>query len=216
MMKYCRKCGSETERYKSGGCKTCTLRQVAAYHANNKEKISERQAVYRANNKEKISEKQAAYRAENKEKISEIKAKHYAENRERFAEYYFENREKILVQKAKYRSDNREKLYEKNAKWRVDNPSKILAIKHNRRARKLTNGGKLSPDIRDRLMALQNGRCAVCRTKIKDKSHLDHVIPIAKGGRNDDENVQLLCPPCNLQKHIKDPIEFMQSRGFLL
>jgi hypothetical protein len=29
-------------------------------------------------------------------------------------------------------------------------------------------------------------------------------------------NVQLLCPPCNLKKHAKDPIQFMQERGFLL
>jgi hypothetical protein len=31
-----------------------------------------------------------------------------------------------------------------------------------------------------------------------------------------DFNVQLLCATCNLNKNAKDPIDFMQSRGFLL
>lgn len=29
-------------------------------------------------------------------------------------------------------------------------------------------------------------------------------------------NLQLLCPTCNQQKNAHDPIDFMQSRGFLL
>jgi 5-methylcytosine-specific restriction endonuclease McrA len=46
--------------------------------------------------------------------------------------------------------------------------------------------------------------------------HLDHIIPLARGGKNEDRNMQVTCPTCNRQKHSKDPIEFMQSRGYLL
>ena len=42
------------------------------------------------------------------------------------------------------------------------------------------------------------------------------IKPLARGGTNQRTNLQLLCPPCNLSKSAKDPIDFMQSRGFLL
>ncbi len=104
-------------------------------------------------------------------------------------------------------------------KWRNKFPEKRKAIGRrcaaNRRARQLGNGGTLSKDILKKLRALQKNRCPICRSRLKD-AHLDHVIAIANGGRNDDDNVQLLCASCNRFKSDRDPIEFMQSRGFLL
>jgi len=49
-----------------------------------------------------------------------------------------------------------------------------------------------------------------------DDFHMDHIMPIALGGSNTDDNMQLLRKECNLQKQAKHPIDFMQSRGLLL
>jgi 5-methylcytosine-specific restriction endonuclease McrA len=49
-----------------------------------------------------------------------------------------------------------------------------------------------------------------------DNYHLDHITPITLGGSNTDDNMQLLRQRCNNQKYNKHPIDFMQSRGFLL
>ena len=46
--------------------------------------------------------------------------------------------------------------------------------------------------------------------------HVDHIVPLAKGGQHVASNIQILCPTCNVRKSAKDPIDFMQSRGFLL
>lgn len=88
-----------------------------------------------------------------------------------------------------------------------------------RRARKLGACGKLTPGILRKLFFLQRGRCVVCRTKFgkeKGSYHLDHIMPLALGGSHTDENVQLLCPSCNIAKGAKHPTEFMQAQGFLL
>jgi 5-methylcytosine-specific restriction endonuclease McrA len=45
---------------------------------------------------------------------------------------------------------------------------------------------------------------------------MDHIIPLALGGTNTDDNIQLLRAKCNKQKGAKHPIDFMQQRGFLL
>jgi 5-methylcytosine-specific restriction endonuclease McrA len=112
--------------------------------------------------------------------------------------------------------------------WKRLNPDKVRAWKG---AWKKTPVGRISKALRRRqekpvgrgvakhcqgLLMLQRWRCAVCRADLKQGKHLDHVIPLAAGGRHEVGNFQWLCPSCNLAKSAKHPVEFMQSRGFLL
>ena len=128
-----------------------------------------------------------------------------------------ENAHKVKASMAAWREANKEKIKIKDSEYRKNNPDKVRATLHNKRARKRRNGGKLSPDILSRLFFLQKGKCAICKKKIKMfGSHVDHIVPVARGGKNTDSNVQLTCSKCNLKKGSKDPIEFMQSLGFLL
>jgi len=41
--------------------------------------------------------------------------------------------------------------------------------------------------------------CRKCKA-VTSNLQIDHVIPISKGGTNELDNLQLLCPPCNLVK----------------
>lgn len=103
------------------------------------------------------------------------------------------------------------------AKWAAERDRKLrhqkMVARQNRRAKE--RGGKLSLGLQGRLWALQRGRCAVCRGRMTS-FHLDHVIPLALGGPNVDQNIQLLCPPCNIRKRDIHPVEFMQRVGYLL
>ena len=76
----------------------------------------------------------------------------------------------------------------------------------NRRARKKGNGGKHSvADIRA-LWDIQSGKCAFCSQLLgEEKPHVDHWIPIARGGSNGPENLRLMHPFCNLKKGWKMP-----------
>lgn len=63
--------------------------------------------------------------------------------------------------------------------------------------------------------------CTKCRVEkpIADfwkKLNGTDIVPLAKGGSDGPENIQLLCAPCNRRKSAKDPIVFMQENGFLL
>ncbi|ASV73292.1 hypothetical protein THTE_0690 [Thermogutta terrifontis] len=53
-------------------------------------------------------------------------------------------------------------------------------------------------DVRQRVWQRYGGRCAECGAT--DYLEFDHIIPVAKGGSNSDNNVQLLCRRCNLKK----------------
>lgn len=59
--------------------------------------------------------------------------------------------------------------------------------------------------IPDNIKALvwtrDKGSCLICNST--KALHFDHIIPIAKGGSNHAENIQILCQTCNLKKSDK-------------
>ena len=135
----------------------------------------------------------------------------------RTAKWRASNTESNRANKADWHKKNREKALARISTWRAANPEKIIINKNNRRARKLHAGGKLSQGLAKKLYVLQRGKCACgCKQPLGDKYHLDHRMPLALGGANEDWNIQLLRQTCNLQKHAKHPVDFMQQKGFLI
>jgi 5-methylcytosine-specific restriction endonuclease McrA len=53
-------------------------------------------------------------------------------------------------------------------------------------------------DVRQRVWQQYGGKCVECGAM--EYLEYDHIIPVAKGGSNDEKNVQLLCRKCNLTK----------------
>jgi 5-methylcytosine-specific restriction endonuclease McrA len=56
----------------------------------------------------------------------------------------------------------------------------------------------ISRDVRQRVWQRYSGQCAECNAT--SYLEFDHIIPVAKGGSNEDANVQLLCRGCNSKK----------------
>ena len=83
-------------------------------------------------------------------------------------------------------------------------------------ARKNRKTGRLPRGTVSNLLILQKNKCVVCRKNIEKNYHVDHITPLKLGGKHEPNNIQLLCPSCNVKKNAKDPIKFMQERGFLL
>lgn len=201
-----------------GRCKTCCKAATAKYRADNPEKTRETTIRCRLAKPDMTRETKAKYRASNLEKIKAYHAKYNSENSNEIkathAAYYIANTEQIKAAVAKWQKANPEKLKEITAQWHKANPDACAAYAHNRRAQ--SAGGRLSRGLSAKLFKLQKGMCPCCKQPLGDDYHMDHKMPLALGGSNTDDNMQLLRAKCNMQKNAKHPIDFMQSRGFLL
>lgn len=207
------------EKYRLANMEKCRA-ATAASNAKNPERKKAADAKYKAENKEKIRAAGRAYVAMNAEKVNATTVKWQQENRERFVayqkEYRAKNADKIKPRIAEWRRLNGDQERKRIAQWAIDNKDRRCIHEQNRKERKRQGGGKLSPDLAQRLLVLQKGKCACCHKPLDDGYHLDHNMPLALGGPNEDSNIQLLCPFCNLSKSAKHPVEFMQQKGFLL
>lgn len=167
-----------------------------------------------------VAQKQAEYRERNPEKAkastAKWKAKNKAHLKAEWAEWYKANKRQKLADGREWRKNNPDRVRELSQIRAKENPDLMRQYWRNRRARKLNAGGShTASDILD-LLKSQKSTCTVCRKSLQNIYHVDHIQPLAKGGSNDKTNLQILCPPCNLSKNARDPLEFMQSRGFLL
>ena len=181
MTKVCVKCGitAESSFFVKSSCKTCVKEYRAAYYKTNKDKA--------------IAQMQK-WSETNRERSREIKKKWSDANPEK-------QREAI----AAWQVTNKERFDESKKKWSAENSDKLRTHCVNRR-RKLSEG-TLSLDIVNTLLVRQVGNCAGCGKHLNGDYHIDHVLPIAKGGSNTDDNVQLLHSRCNLIKAAKYPWE---------
>jgi len=127
-------------------------------------------------------------------------------------EYYQKNRAKLLDRAIQWAQDHSERAVAKAKAWNDAHPDVGLARTRNRRARIRNLGGRHTAADVLLLFEKQMGKCAACEIVVtktgKGKYHVDHVMPVSRGGSNGPENLQLLCPTCNHRKSNKHPDEW--------
>ena len=69
----------------------------------------------------------------------------------------------------------------------------------------------MTPSLRYDVMRRDGFRCVLCGRTVNDgiKLHVDHIMPIAKGGKTVKSNLRTLCHECNLgksDKYIEDEL----------
>lgn len=201
-VKPCKKCGSLDKR-PDGRCRPCACAYFQEYYAKNANKLKAYQADLYAINPETKRSQSKAYYANNTESVKVKKVAYHAKNAE------------VINARAKaWALLHPDRVKQRIVEWRQNNPDAVKVIYHNRREKEKT--GKLSRGIAAKLFASQKGKCPCCGLALGDDYHLDHIVPLFLGGLNVDSNMQLLRSKCNLQKNKKHPVDFMQSRGFLL
>lgn len=94
-----------------------------------------------------------------------------------------------------------------------NNPDKYRNYATRRRLRMVAIPDSVDVSKRDweRLVARYGGRCAYCGDR-PELLHMEHVVPLSRGGRNGIGNVLPACPPCNMSKGAKLLVEWKYQR----
>lgn len=187
------------------------------------------QRLWRAANPERIkaynkaasndrAEYRKAHRAEKAAYDREYRKTHPRKDSKELQKAWAEaNREKRSAQARARRLANLEKVRAaEKARKALRPPEERVLHEARRRARKRGAGGNYTVSDTRRIRKAQKGKCAYCRQPLGNKPHLDHIMPLAKGGSNAAANLQWLCADCNYRKSAKDPIVFARSIGRLL
>lgn len=204
--------GHISERMVSNGrCCVCTAEDKYKARKANPDKHKDYMRKWHSENQDK--EKQ--YRLQNKERLRQNMRRWRKENPDRDKE----NRVSWIVRNAgrhrqksrKWREENRERDRFLNKRWRRNNPGKQKTIMFNRNCATRGVRQAIRHGLIDDMLSSQNWLCNYCSKDIKNGFHVDHKNPVSRGGGNSPENLQLLCPQCNLSKGAKNHIEFLNK-----
>lgn len=148
-------------------------------------------------NPEAAKSKSKKYRQNNKEKISQSNKKKYNKNKNRY----------LSISK-KWKDNNRERYKEKHREWLKNNKDIVKLYNQKRRAlkRKAVIQSFTLEQLNQR-MSVFGFNCAYCNGKFE---HVDHVIPLSKGGKHCLANLRPACKFCNLSKGNKKLKDWLQ------
>jgi 5-methylcytosine-specific restriction endonuclease McrA len=161
-------------------CKDCVKAASRTNYANNKNKIKLRVKAYSELNKDKKYEANKKWRLANAEK-----------NREYQKLWAREKRKRKPLDHRRWPADK-----EKLASWRKNNPEKYRLQKLTRRARE--KNAKQYLVTSKEILKMLSANCYYCQKA--PAKHVDHVIPISKGGLHSIGNLVGACAKCNLTK----------------
>lgn len=226
--------GHISERYTiTGQCIACfegrgqrpdRIEYQAAYRAENRDVILAGKREHYARSIEKVVRWRKDYiNRVGRDEINRARMRYYWENRDQILidqnRNYRENNDSRRAWQRSYYKKNKDRIQASNKRWAENNPEAAAAASHKVRARRRAADGTFNRNDVVRLMRLQQMKCASCfsdfRKSGKNRYHVDHIVPLARGGTNWPENIQLLCPGCNLRKSARDPYEFAASIGRL-
>jgi 5-methylcytosine-specific restriction endonuclease McrA len=132
-------------------------------------------------------------------------------NKERYAR----EADKRKVRASDYYRRETEKVKESNRRWQFANRDCVKVYNANRRARKLAIEGEGVTSVQVKALAVKQPQCPNCQRFFSEhlRYTLDHIQPLARGGKHSIDNIELLCKPCNSRKSWKDPIDHAIAIG---
>ena len=205
----------------------------ANYRASHPEECLVSERAYRNAHREKLRVNSRNYAASHREEKHIYNVAYYSRNcereRARHAKYYTEHADEMRARSSVYRKAHREERIAACIAWRAANSEKVAAYassyraspqgklynkaaSHRRWARQHNAGADITADELKQIIAAHTDskgrlRCARCGKVIKGMYHLDHFIPLSKGGNNSAGNYRVMHPRCNQSKKDKLPHE---------
>lgn len=209
------------------------------YHVANRDRDNRRNKDYYAANRETINRRLRTLYAQNpqyREDRLERSREWRLRNRDRLAAYdrsraqtderksanrawRVAHKERLAESGKQYYESNKDRLREKYRQYRQANKDRVRqwarAGFHRRRARILAAEGTHTAVDIQRQYEAQKGRCYYCHKKLGKTYHVDHVVPLSRGGTNGPENLVIACPKCNVSKNDRLPHEWPEGGRLL-
>lgn len=131
-------------------------------------------------------------------------------------EVYKERSHQRYVDNIDYYGQRNKRYNESGAgkRYRQAHPEVARASNRKRRALKRASGSFTTKQIREQHKR-QKGKCYYCHKKVGKTYHIEHVVPLARGGSNDVSNIVIACPTCNMRKQDKLPHEWGEGGRLL-
>lgn len=185
----CRTCENEKRRKYHKEISAAIAKRQKEYHKkyyiDNVEKIRARARKWHHDHLEHVHKKNRSWRKNNHERKNEIN-RIYAKN-------------------------NREKLRQKLQRWRNTERGRILTALYARNRRATIKFSEIRHTFEDiqKQYQSQKGLCWWCSCFVGNIYHVDHIVPLSRGGSNGPENIVIACPTCNVRKNSKLPFEWI-------
>lgn len=181
--------------------KTAEKERLHQHYLQHKDEVKQRAKKWTDLNRERHKEiaRESARRIRQEKPPSEQSKKAAVE---RVKAWQKTNSEKTNAKNRAWRDANPERAKASREKWNLNNPTKRLERAQVRRARKLN--AYIEPVNRTVVYKQANGICGICGFPVSyDKFHVDHIVPLSKGGMHCYANTQPAHARCNLKKSNK-------------
>ena len=198
--KICTKCNTEKELIEFGNLST--TKDGKQFRCKECRNLSARESIQRGDS----NHKEVLKKSYQKHKEKRIKEK---------AEYRESNRKLLADKQKEYYRENKERIRDYGKMYRATEQGKTVKRNSDHKRRTLTKNGDVTvQQLKELYLTAKN--CYWCNTKLnKNNTHLDHLMPLSKGGEHTLSNLVISCRKCNLSKNAKDPIEFANKLGRL-
>lgn len=197
--------------------------EARSWYRGNQERAVLTRKSYAESHKPELLEYSKGYRAENKDQIKAAKALDYRKNTEQFKAksraWYRDNRYQAKATRATWRWANLENVRAIGRAYSATPAGKEAARRASAkyRMRKTTQVGVVSLVYKEAMLEALKGTCPRCAVFMTTSSTLtcssltwDHVIPLSKGGRDDNGNLLPLCHSCNTSKGDRNIEEWLE------
>lgn len=162
------------------------------------------------------------YYYENREAKKKITRDNYWKDPEKhkawWRKYYQEHKEEIKKNAKEYRLKNKDRVAIWSRDYRNTPKGRAVSIYSNKKRKYKINQSKDQSAIEKiAFIRSRKSRCFWCGKKINGNNpkecHIEHIMPLNRGGSHSSGNIVASCPECNLKKKDKKPDDFIKELG---
>jgi len=193
-------------------CRECANAYGRKRHQDNKEVQKVQKKQWRARNKEEIKLSAHKYYEAHKDHHNAITREYHETHKDILKLKCLEwnnnhEAQRRTTSKVWYEAHKDQKIVSARD-WKRKNPLAGRINNHRRRVLIKKAIGILTKADIELQYKNQKGQCWWCGVKLSEKYHIDHRVPLSKGGLHDRSNVVLSCAHCNQSKGARLPQEW--------